>query len=216
VKVESPVANDVGLFEPVIGAAPSSWPWALPHHYAANVASESGDVVVGVSADPSGAYREERTYRTDQGRFELVAYWRGLFHVVRARACDSVGEARREAQDWFDHRAVRFLMERGSVVRENAKVIVSGEWPSKWKIETLYDLGCLAAYLYETACQHDGQAAADDFKALIILATPGTEQVVVYLRALEHARQSLSRFLSRRSIAALDAGLRAGRSWLAR
>lgn len=213
-KREGPLANDVGLFEPLLGRAPESWPWALPHLYAVNVAPESGEVVVGVSADPSGAYREERSYRHDRGRFEVVGFWRGSFSVVDAQAFDSIEQARRVAHGAFEHLPIRFLMEHGTVKTENPIVAVSGEWPSQWRIQTLRDLGVLSAYVWEVACENGGRGAADDFRARLYPATPGTEQVVVYVQALEVARKSLSRFLSGPSIKALNEGLRVARAWI--
>ena len=212
--LKGPLANDVGLFEPVLGKAPPSWPWALPHFYAVNVALESGDVVVGVTADPSGAYQEERNYRTDRGRFEVVGFWRGSFSVVHAQAFDSIEQARREARDSFEQLAVRFFMEGGNIKGENPTVVVSGEWPARWRIERLQDLGVLSAHLWEVACGNGGQDAANDFRALIHLAAPATEQVLVYLHALEAANKSLPRFLTPPSIEALSEGLRAARAWL--
>jgi hypothetical protein len=209
-----PTAAPNGLFEPVIGRAPASWPWALPHLYAANVASEAGDAIVSASADPAGAYLEERSRRTDLGRVEIVGFWNGHLHVIDSEAFGYLDRARQAAKDAFDRLPIRFLMECGRVTQQNPAVEISGTWPEQWTFLRLQDLGVLCAFLYESAVARGAGEQANRFRALLHVATPATEQLVVYVGVLEAGRELLGPFLPKAAHTALKAGLKTARKWL--
>lgn len=209
-----PAPSDNGLFEPVIGMAPPSWPWALPHIYAANVAPEPGEVLEGASADRKGRFFERRGWRTDKGRFEMLGYWGGRFHVVHAETFESLRRARIDASNAFDQLPVRFLMEDGAVKRENTNVEITGCWPEQWSFQRIQDLGVLSAFLYESAITNGAEQQAKEFRTMITFAYPPTEQLLVYIEALEAGRELFGPFLPDKPRAALESGLIAAKKWL--
>jgi hypothetical protein len=203
-----------GFFEPVIGMAPPSWPWALPHLYAANIAAETGDLVIGATADPTGGFSEETSRRSDLGRLEIIGFWRGDFHVIRSRTFAHLEGATQAAQYTFDGIPIRFLMESGRVTRENEKVDVTGVWPEHWVFANLRDLSVLCAFLYESAMSGGAGERAEQFRARLGTAYPATEQVLVYIDALKEGYFLLEPFVSKEAHAALAKGLLVARDWL--
>ena len=203
----APIPASNGLFEPVIGLAPQTWPWALPHIYAANVAAGTGDVIVHASADPTGSYLEQRELRTDIGMFELIGFWQGQFCVIHSEQFGCIATARIAAKTVYDTHPVRFLMERGLASGEDSSVEISGAWPTLWSLKCIHDLNALCAYLYETAAQHGAGEQADEFRSLIYSASPTTEQLMVYVHALESGRKTIGPFLPKDALETLEYGL---------
>jgi hypothetical protein len=191
-----PRPSTVGSFGPVIGFAPPSWPWALPHLYAANVYSGPDET------------------HDEPGYVEIIGYWQGEFHVVDATPMRDLSAAIASAKETFADLPVRCLLERGFLTRENPSVVITGEWPQTWTFVRFQDLGVLSAYLFECATAAGVSDRAQHFKSQIAFAWPITEQVLVYLRALELAKLELAPYLPQSARLALEAGIAAGRRWL--
>lgn len=192
-----PIPDSNGLFEPVIGSAPGSWPWALPHFYAVNAA-------------PIPEQFPQRTI----GRLEIIGFWKGRFHVVHSESNDDQEGSRRRARDTFDSLPVRLLMDRGRVKEENTSVQITGTWPETWSIFRIQDLGVLCAFLHDSAVNGGAGERAERFRGLVYFAFPATEQLLVYQNALTQGRALLGPFLSEQAQAALQQGLKMAKKWL--
>jgi hypothetical protein len=203
---------DTGLFEPVLGRAPDWWPWALPHLYAVNYAGLEGLRTLGATATPDGQFLE-RLEVTQLGRFEVLGYWSGEFRVVHSEATDDIDSARSAAERTFAQLGVHALLHRGTVVRANPDVHVTGAWPASWHFERIQDLGVLCAFLYDcakTSCSGE----AERFRAMIVSAWPPTEQLIVYLGALRFAERDLTSCLPSVARTPLERGISAATEWL--
>jgi hypothetical protein len=132
---------------------------------------------------------------SDRSRFEVVGFWRGEFGLVHWEQTRTRKRADDQAQGTFDSIPVRYLMNSGQVVRENSKVRITGDWPSKWTIASLQDLGVFCAYIDDRARAGGAQEAADVFRKSITPASPQTEQLLVYIAALKKAQSTLSQCL---------------------
>jgi hypothetical protein len=178
-----------------------------------NVFSEPGEHVVSASADPAGSFSETHT-RAEIGCVEVIGYWHGEFHVVHSAQAHDLQTALTSAERTFSALPIRFLLTRGSVIRENASVTVTGTWPEAWRFARVQDLGVLSAYLFECASAAGGAEPARVFREGITPAWPMSEQPHVYLRALEFAERELVAFLPESARLALREGISTGRRWL--
>lgn len=181
--------DEMGALGRSLGPAPADWPWALPTIHSVNAYTARGEQVIAASAGADGTYSEEHAV-TDLGYMEVIGYWRGEFHVLACHEYPSLDVAQREAEATFLALAVRFLADRGVVVRENADVTVTGEWPKEWSITRYQELGVLCAYLFEGGVAAGHREQAELFRDMIVQAWPPTEQVLVYREALEFAQQA--------------------------
>ena len=209
-----PSCDSHGWFQPVIQPLPPSWPWALPHLYAVNVASDPGWATTRASAKRDGSVELSNRVVSDRSRFEVIGFWRGAFGLVHWERTMTRKRADDEAQSTFASIPVRYLMHSGQVIRENSTVLVTGSWPSQWSIDSLSDLGAFCAFIYDEAKEHGAQDEAKIFRQSIRFAWPPTEQLLVYIAALESAEAALSPWLTpsnRRHLA--EVVLRA-RTWL--
>jgi hypothetical protein len=199
-----PAAAPSGLFEPVIGPAPEEWPWAFPHLYAVNFAPEE---------TPEDA--PEETPKDAKGwRVESIGFWDGRFHVVDSAAFAQRDVAEKAASDAFDGVPTRLLMDRGTVTKTNLAVQVTGRWPERWTFRRPSELRVFCAFLYDLAATRGGRARADEFRALASRASPASEQVLVYIRALEAGRALLGPFVSSKARAELENALKSARRLL--
>jgi hypothetical protein len=208
-----PPPDDSGAFGPILGRAPSDWPWAIPTLHTVNTYPMIGDLVTGASANPNGEYSEDLS-AVQLGCLEVIGYWRGEFHIVHSSEHPSLPLAQREAERTFSTLPVRFLSESGTVLDENPAVPVTGEWPHQWTFNQVQDLGVLCAYLYESAVIAHLTTQAEQFRDMITPAWPATEQLTVFIHALEFVERTFVARLPKASRDAADAGLRRARAWL--
>ncbi len=211
-----PKPIDSGSFEPVLGRAPATWPWALPHLYAVNAASEVRRQIVAAFAAPSGEYADRSVLRSKSGRVEVIGYWGKSYRIVHTQEFPTFAEARRSAEETFEQLPVRFLLEDGFVREENTAVEVTGEWPRTWAFKRASDIGAFCAYIYQQVLNKGHLEVADSFKGSLYFAWPPTEQLMVYLRALECARLSLRDCVSPSDMKVLQAAMKNLKQWLAR
>jgi hypothetical protein len=210
-----PSPHQSGLFEPVLGTSLATWPWALPHLYAINVAANSEEALTGASASPDGGY-QSRSALSDVGCVEVIGYWQGEFRVVHTQRWRDLPTAMVSAEADFSQLPIRYLLKDGVPIRENPAVEVTGTWPSEWKFVRIQDIGVLCAYLFETASAAGNHDQANRFRARITPASPATEQLLVYLGALKFAEQNLFSTLPEVAQQALHSGLSACNAWLTR
>ena len=208
--------NHGGLFEPVLGRAPADWPWALPHLLAVNVAPAPVTEPHAASAAPDGEAHLVVGGSHDGARFEVLGYWRGDYGVVHAASFPTMAAAETEAETTFSSLRVRYLLRSGEVVKQRDEVEITGDWPDEWPFASLPDLGISCAFLYERARAHGAGEVAEDFRHAVTFAWPPTEQLIVYVEALQLARDSLSPCLSTPERDNLHAALKSARRWLKR
>jgi hypothetical protein len=209
-----PTCDSHGWFQPVIHPAPPSWPWALPHLYGVNYAPDPGEEIIGASASPNGRSEIETGFLNDRFRFEVIGYWQGDFALVHLAHSRSRELAEKEVRNTFEAIRVKYLMLSGQVVRENQKVEITGTWPSEWAVKSLQDIGIFCSFIYEQAKGRGGQRDADAFRESITRAWPPTEQLLVYISALELAQVKLVPHLESKAKEQLAEVLSVAQSWL--
>ncbi len=99
--------------------------------------------------------------------------------------------AEQEATSSFAAIPVRYLMHSGQVVSENQGVAVTGDWPSRWVIKSFHDIGVLCSFIFEQARNAGAQKEVVVFRNAIKPAWPATEQLLVYIAALEFGKAKL-------------------------
>jgi hypothetical protein len=208
------VPHQHGSFWFTLGCAPSDWPWALPHLYAVNTATDPGDLLMAASASPSGEYEEVSELREDRARLEVVGFWNSEFRVVHRSEPLFGGNVRKQASEAFGDLPVRYLMEAGVSIRENPDVLITGKWPAEWNVRRYTDLGVFCSFLWDRARGRGGAAAAEELKSSISFAWPPTEQVLVYLSALQFAARHLSAWLSKKELRMLKAVTAQAEAWV--
>lgn len=209
-----PNCDSHGWFQPVLPPPSPNWPWALPHFYAVNVAPDPGEEIIGVSASPDGSYEARSGFLSGRAWFEVIGFWNGEYRLLHWNQTMTRDLAEKEAKNTFKTIAVRYLMRSGRVISENHKVEITGKWPTKWTVKTHQDIGVFCSFLYEQAKGNGGQSAADIFRNSITCASPVTEQLRVYILALEKAQVVLVPYLSSEIKIVLADVLRSARAWL--
>lgn len=188
-----PDAN--GWFEPVLGRQPPFWPWAMPHYFAVNYAPDPEPV------------------NHDRCRIEVIGFWRGEYHVFDVQHVTSRDKAAETAQQNFKDLHIRFLLNGSSIVRENHKIEVTGDWPKIWQFDRIGDLGVLCAYIYEKTKQRGAGPAADGFRDSIGHAWPIIEQVATFEACLNRAMTNLYPWLSSEAKEAIHNALWTIKQW---
>jgi len=211
--LDLPKPDSHGWFEPIIGRSPTSWPWALPHIYAVNVAIDPKIEFVGASATPDGSLSLRQGFNSDRSRVEVIGYWQNEFRVVHVEHTSNRKQAEESAMHDFSCLPVRYLMHDGRVVQENGEVPTTGNWPAELKIQRYQDLGVLCAFIFEQAKQVGLVNEAEAFRCSIRLASPVTEQVMVYEAALVQALNSFSHKLPSHITAVIRGALETIQSW---
>jgi|GEM_PF-2346589 len=209
----SPKPDSHGWYEPILGRAPTSWPWALPHLYAVNVAADPTIEFFGASATPDGSLSLRQGYNPDRTRIEIIGFWRNSFRVVDVDYASNRKQAGEAALNDFSCLPIRCFMQDGQTVRENPEVQITGEWPGVWKIQRYQDLGVLCAFIFEQTKRKGLIEAAEDFRRSIRPASPITEQVMVYEAALARALNSFSKELPPNVTSAISGALETIQSW---
>jgi hypothetical protein len=208
--------NSGGLFEPILGRSPDSWPWALPHLLGVNTALAPVIEPQSASVTPEASSRLEEGISHEGTRFEVLGYWRGEYRVVHAASFLTMAAAETEAETTFSSLRVRYLLRAGELVKQRDDVEITGDWPDEWQLASVPDLGIFCAFLYERARTHGAGEVAEEFRHAVTFAWPPTEQLIVYVDALQLARDRLSPYLSTTERKNLRLALESARRWLKR
>jgi len=203
-----------GWFQPVLPAAPETWPWALPYLAAVNVAPDPHSQVVEAVASADGKLVERRTMAAEAHRLEVIGYWKGEFGIVHFQRFASVSAAMKEANDLLKVVPVHYLLKSGKVLRIHRHLDVTGEWPRHWRFRRGQHLGVCCAFVYDQAREHGARKEAEAFKRKVWYEGSPAEQVGVYVDALDWAEQHLSRWLDVKDIRVLKQAVAQGREWL--
>jgi|WetSurMetagenome_2_1015567.scaffolds.fasta_scaffold11695_9 hypothetical protein len=190
-----PACDSHGWFQAVLPPPPPTWPWALPHLYAVNVAADPGVL-------------------DTCSRFEVIGFWHGEYALLHWEQTPTRSSADEQARSTFRELHVRYLLHSGEVIDENQGVEITGTWPAKWVVKSHQDVGVLCAFVYESAMAHGGRREADAFRSSITRAWPITEQLLVYVSALEMAHVALAPYLGPEVMTVLAEVLKTVRGWL--
>jgi hypothetical protein len=124
-------------------------------------------------------------------------------------------EARELAAREFETMPIRFCMEKGNGIRENASAELTGPWPRPLPIRSFRDLGVPCAMVHLEAEGRGGHDAAARLKSRLGRRWPASLMVAMYVQALRDSVEELRPFLEPRTIAEIDSAMRTGRSWIA-
>jgi hypothetical protein len=188
----------------ILGSPPVDWPWALPHLDSIETIPDPGVDVVGYSAHKDGTGLARTATVRGRTRLVVVGYWHGEYAAMSTQVFLKKDDAEREADADFKRRPIRLRMRAGTIVGINDTIQITGNWPTEWAFNRLYDLGSFCAFLYGGLKTAGRGEEAEALRASLHYAMPGTEAISMFHRALSDGKRKFGQWLSPKACEALD------------
>jgi hypothetical protein len=204
--------NQNGWLEGIIQPVPESWPWALPYLYGINIAPNPTPELVGAKATLDGKYNESKKLKKNKTRFEVIGYWNNEIRIMEINQYSNHEEAKNDSERIFELGKVKYLLEKGIIYKENKSLLLTGNWPDQWEFKTVQDFGVFCAFVYEYL-KPKNLGVADEFKKAMMPETTQTEQLVLFIRELEHILENKELIEDRMKLK-INSAIRIGKSWL--
>ncbi|MGA7193844.1 MAG: hypothetical protein WBW94_09445 [Anaerolineales bacterium] len=209
-----PKANDKGSFETVLPLISNDWPYALPHLYAINIASDPGIETIGWIASPDGENIAKKKMVSDRSKVEQIGFWHNEYKITRTRTFLNSEDARQNANESFKSIPTKYLMQSGKIIEENGSLVVTGDWPFNWHFSQLRDIGVFLCYLQILLQERNEDSQAQQLRDSITPAWPPTEVLLVFQKSLQLADKEFSTSFDNKTKKLIGDALKVTDRWL--